>query len=117
MDVAIPLSLDSAEAGGPLCLEATVLQGDTPIPDRRVTVSLEPGAGAGNSTMRVRSTVPMEEPVVTVTVRAGCDMKSTRSYVLLADVPTDVALPGVVSSGARSFSSDAAPPPPRPRSP
>ncbi|MGJ7508784.1 hypothetical protein [Variovorax sp. GT1P44] len=114
MDVAIPLSLDSAEAGGSLCLEATVLQGDTPIPDRRVTVSLEPGSGAGNPTMRIRSTVPMEEPMVTVTVRAGCDMKSTRSYVLLADVPTDVALPGVVSSGARSFSSEAAPQAPRP---
>jgi tetratricopeptide (TPR) repeat protein len=114
MDVAIPLSLDSAEAGGSLCLEATVLQGDTPIPDRRVTVSLEPGAGPGNPNMRVRSTVPMEEPVVTVTVRAGCDMKSTRSYVLLADVPTDVALPGVMASGARSFASDAAPPAARP---
>lgn len=114
MDVAIPLSLDSAESGGSLCLEATVLQGDTPISDRRVTVSLEPGAGPGNPNMRIRSTVPMEEPVVTVTVRAGCEMKSTRSYVLLADVPTDVALPGVVASGARSFSSDAGAPTARP---
>ncbi|MDM0073021.1 hypothetical protein QTH90_01420 [Variovorax sp. J2P1-59] len=108
MDVVIPLTVDPAEAGGSLCLEATVLQGDTPVPDRRVTVSLDPGAGPGNPNMRVRSTVPMEEPVVTVTVRAGCDMKSTRSYVLLADVPTDVALPGVVAPSARS-SSDTAP--------
>ncbi|MDM0048467.1 hypothetical protein [Variovorax sp. J22R115] len=109
MDVVIPLTLDSVEAGGSLCLEASVLQGDTPIPDRRVTVSLDPGAGPGNPNMRIRSTVPMEEPVVTVTVRAGCDMKSTRSYVLLADVPTDVSLPGVVAPSAARSSSDTAP--------
>ncbi|MDM0103772.1 hypothetical protein QTH97_02420 [Variovorax sp. J22R24] len=109
MDVVIPLTLDSAEAGGSLCLEAHVLQGDTAIPDRRVTVSLDPGAGPGNPNMRIRSTVPMEEPVVTVTVRAGCETKSARSYVLLADVPTDVALPGVVAPSAARSSSDPAP--------
>lgn len=109
MDVVIPLSLDTAEAGGSLCLGADVLQGDTPMLDRRVTVSLESGGSPGNSNMRVRSTVPVEEPVVTVTVRAGCDMKSTRSYVLLADVPSDVTPPGVAFAGARP-SSEVMPP-------
>lgn len=110
MDVVIPLSLDAAEAGGSLCLGADILQGDTPMLDQRVTVSLESGGSSGNSNMRVRSTVPVEEPVVTVTVRAGCDMKSTRSYVLLADVPSDVTTPGVAFSGAR-VSSEAVPAP------
>ncbi|MGO4390868.1 hypothetical protein AB4Z46_05870, partial [Variovorax sp. M-6] len=113
MDVVIPLSLDAAEASGSLCLEAEVLQGDAAIPDRRVTVSLEPGSAAGGSRMRIRSTVPIEEPVVTVNVRAGCDTKSTRNYVLLADVPVDAATPAVGSPGPRSFS-DAAPALPQP---
>lgn len=121
LDVVIPLSLDAAEAGGSLCLEAEVLQGDTALPDRRVTISLEPGSDPGNSRVHVRSTVPVEEPVVTVNVRAGCDMKSTRSYVLLADVPTEIVPPGVAASGTRTAPSAAEPaaPPvvrPRPRS-
>lgn len=95
----IPLALDAAEAGGSLCLGADVLQGDTPMLERRVTVSLESGNSPGNSSIRVRTTVPVDEPVVTITVRAGCDMKSTRSYVLLADVPSDVT-PGVAIAGA-----------------
>lgn len=118
MDVVIPLSLDAAEAGGSLCLEAEMLQGDAAIPDRRVTVSLEPGSAAGGSRMRVRSTGPIEEPVVTVNVRAGCDVKSTRNYVLLADVPVGAVTPAVMSRSPQSFS-DAAPAPtqPAPRAP
>jgi pilus assembly protein FimV len=105
LDVVIPLSLDATEAGGSLCLGAEVSQGDTALPDQRVTISLEPGANPANSHMHVRSTVPVEEPVITVSVRAGCDMKSTRSYVLLADVPTEIVPPAVRASGAQAPSS------------
>ncbi|MBB3176165.1 FimV family protein [Variovorax sp. Sphag1AA] len=108
IDMVIPLALDAAETGGSLCLGAEVLQGDTPMLERRVTVSLESGNSPGNSNIRVRTTAPVEEPVVTIKVSAGCDMKSTRSYVLLADVPSDVTPPGVSLAGARP-SSDAAP--------
>jgi tetratricopeptide (TPR) repeat protein len=101
MDVVIPLSLDGADAGGSLCLQADVLQGDSPMPDRRVTVSFEQGAGGAR--MRVRSSVPIEEPVVTLNVRAGCDLKSTRNYVLLADVQVDAALPAVAAPSMRQF--------------
>ncbi|VTU27892.1 hypothetical protein E5CHR_02497 [Variovorax sp. PBL-E5] len=102
--MAIPLSLDAADSGDSLCLGADVVQGDTPVADGRVTVALEPGSGPSNPRMRIRSRAPVEEPVVTVTVRAGCDMKSTRVFVLLADVPADVALPGVSSSGPQASS-------------
>ncbi|MBO9652030.1 MAG: hypothetical protein J7605_26275 [Variovorax sp.] len=101
LDMVIPVSLDEAESGGSLCLGAEVLQGDTPVLERRVTVSLESGSNAAQSSIRVRTSVPVDEPVVTVTVRAGCNMKSTRSYTLLADVPSDVMPPGVAIAGAR----------------
>ncbi|WP_431276375.1 type IV pilus assembly protein FimV [Variovorax ureilyticus] len=110
IDVVIPLALDAAEAGSSLCLGAEVLQGDAPMLERRVTVSLESGSSPGNSNIRVRTTVPVDEPVVTITVRAGCDMKSTRNYVLLADVPSDLTPPGVAVAGARP-SADGAPVP------
>jgi len=111
MDLQIPVSLDSAEAGGSLCLGADVVQGDAPMLDRRVTVSLESGSGPGDSSIRVRSTVPVEEPVITLTVRAGCNMTSTRTYTLLADVPSDVTPVAVAPGAARSADMAAAPRP------
>jgi tetratricopeptide (TPR) repeat protein len=102
LDMVIPLSLDATDAGDSLCLHADVVQGDTPMSDQRVTVALEPGTSPSNPRMRIRSTVPVEEPVVTVTVRAGCDMKSTRVFALLADVPSDISVPGVSSSGQQA---------------
>ena len=58
LDVVIPLTLDEAEAVAVLCLEAEVLQGDTRVDDKRVTVSLEPGADRRQSARaHVRSTV------------------------------------------------------------
>ena len=102
VDLVIPLTLEEGDGGDSLCLEAEVLQGDTRIDDKRVTVSLEPGSSAAAPRMHVRSTVIVDEPVVTVAVSAGCATRSTRRYVLLADVPADVAVPGVTtSSGER----------------
>ncbi|MGH8821359.1 MAG: hypothetical protein ACREWJ_08725 [Rhodoferax sp.] len=40
--------------------------------------------------VRIRSTVAVDEPVVTVNLRVGCAGAVTRRYVLLADAPTDV---------------------------
>ncbi|MEJ8822910.1 hypothetical protein WKW80_12855 [Variovorax humicola] len=91
LDLVIPLTLGDSESGNALCLEGDVVQGDTRIDDKRVTLSLEPGASANAPRLHVRSTVPIEEPVVNVTVRAGCDSRSNRTFVLLADVPVETA--------------------------
>ena len=101
LDVVVPLSLDDAEAAGGLCLQAEVVQGDLRIPDQSVTTSLEPGRSAADSRLRIRSTVAIDEPVVNLNVRAGCETRSTRSYVLLADVPTEASLPSVAMPGQR----------------
>lgn len=103
LDLVIPLSLDEGEGGDSLCLDAEVVQGDTRVDDKRVTVSLEPGASASAPRMRIRSTVAVDEPVVTVAVTAGCVTKSTRRYTLLADVPSDISVPGVSASGPRAL--------------
>ena len=95
LDLVVPLSLDEAETGGALCLEAEVVQGDLRIPDRNVSISLEPGSSPASSRMRIRSSTTIDEPVVNVNVRAGCETRSTRSYVLLADVPTEASLPSL----------------------
>ena len=90
LDVVIPISLGEGERQDALCTEAEVVQGTTRIEDKRVTVSVGPGPRAGQLRLHVRSTVAVDEPVVQLTVRAGCEMNSTRQYVLLADMPADV---------------------------
>ncbi|GAA4345264.1 hypothetical protein GCM10023165_29150 [Variovorax defluvii] len=100
LDVVIPLALDAAEAGGSLCLEAEVVQGEVPMPNGSLRVSLEPGANPANSRIRIRSSASVDEPVVNVSVRAGCEMRLTRSYVLLADVPAQSSLPIIAQAQA-----------------
>ena len=73
-------SSDGSESGDSLCLEADVLQGDTRIDDKRVTLSLDPGPSPDTPRVHMRTTRAIEEPVVTVKLSAGCATKSTRQY-------------------------------------
>ena len=98
LDLVIPLELDRSESGDSLCLEADVVQGETRLDDKRVTLSLDPGPNPDAPRVRLRTTRAVEEPVVTVRLTAGCVTKSTRQYVLLADLPE---APPVVASPSR----------------
>jgi len=120
LDLVIPLELDRSESGDSLCLEAEVLQGDARVDDKRVTLSLDPGPNPDMPRVRLRTTRAVEEPVVTVRFTAGCVTKSTRQYVLLADLPEAppvmaspprLAAPGVAAAQGADA---AAAPPPRP---
>src|SRR5215207_3596376 len=68
LDLVVPLSLDEAESSGALCLEAEVVQGDLRIPDRSLSISLEPGPNPASSRMRIRSSTTVDEPVLNVNV-------------------------------------------------
>ena len=98
------MTLAEGEGGDSLCAEAEMVQGGVRVDDRRVTVSLEPTGRAGQTRIHIRSTMPVEEPVVQVTVRAGCQASSSRQFVLLADMPVELTAAPVLSgrSGASS---------------
>ncbi len=98
LDLVVPLELDRSDAGDGLCLEADVRQGDTRVEDKRVILSLDPGPSPDAPRVHLRTTRAIEEPVITVKLTAGCVTKSTRQYVLLADLPEP---PPVVASPAR----------------
>ena len=102
LDVVIPITLDPSEPGESLCLEAEVVQGDSRIPDRRVTLSVDPGPSPSAPRVRIRSTVAIEEPIVNLNIRAGCATKSIRNYVLLADVAVESNAPAVAPPRASS---------------
>ena len=98
LDLVIPVSLAEGESRDALCAEAELMQGSTRVDDRRVTVSAGAGASPGAVRLHVRSSVPVDEPVLQLTVRAGCQMNSSRQYVLLADMPSDVGVVGGVDA-------------------
>ncbi len=89
LDLSIQVRLDSADEASVQCFEADVFHADTRVDGSRVSLQLEPGASPLDATLRIRSSATVDEPVVTVYVRAGCSQRITRRYVLLADFPPD----------------------------
>jgi pilus assembly protein FimV len=91
LNIAIPVSLDDSEQITAECIRADVLHGDSPLPANVVRARITQGTGDESRVVRVSTTTVIQEPVVIVTVHAGCPSRVSRSYTLLADPP--VALP------------------------
>ncbi len=89
LDVAIQVQLDSDDNRASLCFEADVFHADTRQDPAQVRVMVEPTQNAQTVNLRVLSASAVDEPVVTVYLRAGCAQKSSRRYVLLADVVSE----------------------------
>jgi pilus assembly protein FimV len=86
LNITIPATVEAGDPDAP-CIEADVFQGDTRMMPRQVSTRWEPGAqGQGN--VRIMSTLPLDEPVLTIYVRVGCSNQVTRRYVLLPEQPT-----------------------------
>jgi len=86
LDVLVQSSITAAEAASGLCLEADVLYGDVRVPPTAVTVAIHQIGADGTGALRIRATPLVNEPIVTVAVRAGCGASFRRAYTLLADV-------------------------------
>jgi len=91
LSINVPVQLDAGEVASAVCVDAEVQYADNRVDSGRLKTSwLNPDA-TGEGVFRVETTVPVNEPVVSVQLRAGCIRKTSRRYVLLADVPTDGA--------------------------
>lgn len=90
-DVSVPVQLDSQEDAAAQCFEADVFYGESRQSGNIVTVMPGGGGQAQSVTVRVAANASVNEPVVTVYLRAVCGQKSSRSYVLLADMVTELA--------------------------
>ncbi|RYF16159.1 MAG: hypothetical protein EOO30_12010 [Comamonadaceae bacterium] len=87
----LDLAVQAADAGleNP-CANADVFYGDTRV-NTGVSVRWEPAAD-GQHVLRVRSDTPVDEPVVTLYLSAGCgNAASTRRYVLLSEPLPELA--------------------------
>lgn len=99
LDLAVQVQLDPEENASSLCVDADVFHADTRQEGSRVRVTVEPTQQSQSPNIRVVSSAPVDEPMVTIYLRAGCTQKITRRYVLLADYPSDT----VVSTAAPSL--------------
>ena len=90
LELTTMVQLESGQSAASLCAEADVFHADNKQDPGRIKVTAEPGDQPETARLRVVSTALVDEPVVTVYLRAGCASKSTRRYVLLADYPGEV---------------------------
>ena len=105
--IAQPLSLSISVSAAvdedvrDICFEADVLYGDNKVDASRVTLTPESPAAGKSWQVRIESRLPVDEPVVTVDLKSSCGAKTSRRYVLLADVaPETVVVAPLASQGA-----------------
>jgi len=94
LNVTVEIQLDAGEDVAALCLDADVFQADVRQDAGRVRIAIEPATGSA-ARVRVMSSALIEEPVVSFNLRTGCGQKTSRRYVLLADLPGEVTAPAV----------------------
>lgn len=91
LDMVVPVQLDAGEDAASLCFDAEVFHADTRQDTSRVRVVVEATGQPQTTNVRIMSSAVVDEPMVTVYLRTGCGQKTTRRYVLLADLPSEVA--------------------------
>lgn len=104
LDQSITLRVDPGEVVRDECVSAQVLLGERQVPPSEVVTRIE--SDGGRVAVRVRSSVVVDEPVVSITVGVGCPSSLTRRFVVFAD-PPERQLPSV----ALAAPADAAPAP------
>lgn len=93
LEVTVQVQLDPNQSLSSACFEADVFYADTRQDPAGVTVLLEPTAAPLSANLRIASRSRIDEPIVTVYVRAGCAQMVSRRYVLLADIVSEQAAP------------------------
>jgi pilus assembly protein FimV len=86
LSLTVPVRLEAGERLDDECLAADVFFGDDKVAPERVRAKLQTDA-KGATEIRVTTLTPINEPVVTVYVVAGCQSRITRKIVALADPP------------------------------
>lgn len=103
LDLSVLARLDANEDAAALCTEAELAYSDTRIDSGKINIRTSPTGEPGQALIRVTSSAIVDEPVVSLNLRAGCSAKNSRRYVLLADLPLQAAerpLPSIPAAPA-----------------
>ncbi len=96
LELTIPVTLDPADGANP-CADADVFYGDVKM--RGSVVRFEAGANR-QGVIRLIASQPVDEPMVTVYLRAGCSQNFTRRFVMLSELPPEPETSAPVFPGA-----------------
>lgn len=91
IDLVFDVHTDPGMAVDSACIVADAVAGETKIESARLRVMPQPGEGGQVSTVRIRSSVVVDEPVLTVRLTVGCVGATTRIYHFFGELPATVA--------------------------
>lgn len=106
LQVTVPARFASGDAGDQ-CVHAEVFYGESRVraSDVRTTIT----GPADQRQVRVEADAPIDEPIVTVSLRAGCRNTVTRNYTLLPEYPSERLLAALETRTALAARAAAAP--------
>ena len=91
LSLTIAVQADGDEAAADLCFDADVYYGDVRQEGSRISVVPLRQEGGSPTAVRLGVAAPVDEPIVTVYLRSSCGQKTSRKYVLLSDLASDLA--------------------------
>jgi hypothetical protein len=98
LDLTVPITLGDGEALEASCVDADVQMGSSRVPADRLAVEVQPGPRPGEVLVRVRSGAATTEPVIVLSLTAGCPTRATRRYTLLTELPETAAVPAAFTT-------------------
>jgi len=110
LDITVPVSADPTEQITAECVAAEVMVGDSVLPSPAVQLRLDPSPDTGVQWLRIHSSVRIVEPVVNVTVSAGCASRVSRQFVVFVDPPLpayEASVPAAVEPAGAAASAAA----------
>lgn len=87
IDLVFPVEPDPGMSLAEACLKARVIDGELQVGDSLVRVSPVPARAGHSPAVRVQAFAAAREPVLQVTLTAGCQGAVSRSYTFLAEPP------------------------------
>lgn len=101
LDFTVGLLLRPGETLESRCARAEVSFGDRVLPARAVRTRVETVPGSGERRVRVATSMPVNEPVVSIHLQLGCPPSLVKSYNVFADSPAAKRQAPLASADAR----------------
>lgn len=92
LDIRVQAFVGPDEDVASLCMQADVFFGDAQLAPSSVRTATQRSAPDAEASVRIQTTVAVNEPLVSVVVRVGCVSAFSRRYVLLADPLSEPAV-------------------------
>ena len=84
----VPIKVEPGERFGLDCMSTEVYYGDSQLLATAVRTDLERGTADNTWIVRITASVPVAEPIIEVSISAGCERRFTRRFSVFADPPT-----------------------------